>query len=208
MLLKITGDPGQGGLPNGASVKVYEANGVTNPQYPIYREVSAFHRVTGGVVHVDVDPGKYRITIWKSFGARQCMSYCYDVLVGVGEEQWVKLQNMSPRFVTSVLGTEGLIYTCRFPGCEAQPRSRVAAVLHEYEHFGKDPLSLTPEERVDIETKRAALGAQVKQPVSGGPPTIHSPMTGVTQSSMFVRNASAGEILSGMVGFTPEPAKE
>jgi len=95
-----------------------------------------------GVVSRDFDEGKY---VWKAHrydpAGIDGFSEYGEFLVGMTDHQWLRISHMQPKSAKAVLTQDGVVFHCRFPGCERSTTSKISALLHEAnDHFGTDLL--------------------------------------------------------------------
>jgi hypothetical protein len=85
----------------------------------------------------DLDPGKYTWKYHKIIGKRRTINKSGTFLHQITEENWKKLQNISPKTARFRITTEGAKYFCGLTGCDYDSTSRVSMVMHELEHQGR-----------------------------------------------------------------------
>jgi len=100
------------------------------------------------------DPGKYE---WKAHkevpGARDNFSEKGVMLVDMTQEQWKKISHMEPRMQHAMMVTDGIVFHCKFPGCDKRTTSKVSALLHESdEHYGVDLLT-EPDRKEEVDAQ-------------------------------------------------------
>lgn len=118
-------------------------------RYKVYSIPDEFV-VTGGVstsksITLDLDPGKYRIKVWKHGVA----NWGQEFLSGMNEAEFKVLSSRKPKFVKVSFTTEGVRWSCTL--CQEQNMTHHGAVKHEWmDHFGIDPLKVSEEDIDDI----------------------------------------------------------
>jgi hypothetical protein len=198
MNLAIKGVPEKGGIPRGASIYVYRhvAEGRKQPVYEV-------KFVPAGPRNIEVEPGRYSIVI-AHFppGRRKGLKYVYEEYVGVTPEAWERLSGMAPSLMRVMSTSEGVVYACREFGCNQSFTSEVAALVHEYEHFGIDVLGgQVPPDTVEEarEAKAASMPAQDKKALAAA-------RTAIRAAAVQDGGARPPQVtVPGLGTFTPAP---
>lgn len=108
---------------------------------------------TSKSITLDLDPGKYRIKVWKHGVA----NWGQEFLVGMDADEFKVLASRRPKFVKVSFTTEGVRWACKL--CPEQNMTHHGAVKHEWmEHFGIDPLKVSEEDIDDILSSSAPSG--------------------------------------------------
>lgn len=119
--------------------------------------------IVSGQFTRNFDPGKY---VWKAHkedpAATDNFSELGSFLVDVDEKQWKQITNMEPKMQKPMMTSDGVVFTCQFPGCGKKTTSKVSAVLHEsWEHYGVDLLE-NPEKKANVDAQVDKMNAKVR----------------------------------------------
>jgi len=127
-----------------------------------------------GIFTRNFDPGKY---VWKAHkhdpAGISGFHESGEFLVGMTQEQWQRISHMEPRNQKATLTTDGIVWSCRFTGCNRMNTSKISAVLHEAEdHYGDDLLKAKNPEavkrQVDEAISQAVPKVDIAKKIRGG----------------------------------------
>ena len=105
-----------------------------------------------GTVTRNYDPGKY---VWKAHketpGEFDNFSELGEFLVDMTQRQWVKVSHMDPKMQHARMTTDGVVFSCSFPGCNKRSTSKISALVHETDvHYGVNILE-EPERKTEVD---------------------------------------------------------
>lgn len=155
MLLSITGIPEKGGIPRKSEVRI-EA---------MPKRRCIFTGKVSNAANIDLDPGKYAICITKMVKGRRDLnvSYSYQILHGLTEEQWTKFQFQRATKQKVLYTSDGFRWRCQWPGCDVECTSRIGAYIHEcQDHLEIDPIAATDGKMRVLQEKQD----EIKQEIS------------------------------------------
>ena len=120
----------------------------------------------GGLIQLDLSPGKYRIKVRKHRMAEGKAEFICNwerfFYVGMDEKIWKRVRFMRPRWIELMHTTKGPRYKCTLPGCSEYNTGKWGALLHEMrDHFNLDPMTATYE---DLDRGAAPAPAAQKLP--------------------------------------------
>ena len=119
---------------------------------------------------LDLDPGYYSITIHNGEDdptGKFCYAWSEFFYHDITPEKWKILRRLRPRMAKGMLGTDGASWKCGYPGCREVTQTLTAAALHEFIHFGVNPLEDGPE---DIKRAESAALESAKKIQPNRPP--------------------------------------
>jgi hypothetical protein len=143
-LLNITSKKFPDGFPDDTELRIeWVADERKRKGQTLYKERRVFWTgVISGNFSKNADPGKYA---WKAHKADESGMEDFSeggvILLGLTQEQWLRITHMQPKMQRPRLTTDGVVFSCDFPGCTKKSTGKLAALLHETRiHYGVDLL--------------------------------------------------------------------